>query len=278
MMLNFYDTILNDNIVPETYEVDANFENDKFLVASPGTHYELDYNPIGEDVIGYTNYLRSNYINTSLHVILALIGTDMLENNENVKETFRDTFGTNQDIITTTVNRYFNLLNFNIQKTIVDKSLKNYDSVESINNFVLNEIQAGRPEYAGYGQHTIIIYGYTNDKFIYHNGYINNSANAALWPTTNLEDVKIDFAMSIHFTTQHNCSYHYYNTTNGNGYCLCGLYIHKNHIYNYDYVYNSNNYHKAYCNCGVYTLKLHNYRENLNAEEHCPCGSINPFI
>jgi len=284
MLLNYYDTSLNDNIVEEKYEVNTSFENDMYAVTSPGTLHEESYNPTGQDVAGYMNYLRQHYVNSSLHAKLSLLGTDALEENPSILGTFRETFGTNKTIITETIEKYFDCLsndiNYSYEYYILngdETEKKHIRTVSQINSYIIESIDNGKPVYAGYANHAIIIYGYTNNKFIYQNGYINDSENATVWPTELLDDSKINFVLTLDFNIEEVCSYHYYNITNSNVYCMCGQNYHQ-HKYIYNYEYYTTNYHKAYCVCDEYILQLHNYREDLRVEEDCPCGSDNPFI
>ncbi len=292
MLLNYYDTFLNDNIVEEKYEVDANFndDTDKYSVSSPGTNYEANYEPTDDyDVAGYMNYLRTNYVDSSLHAKLALIGTNSLTSNPSNLGTFRETFGTTKTIINNTINNYFDQLPTSISFTISQKTLPNNatnNDYEELNSFIISCINQGKPVLAGmnngFNGHAVIIYGYNNSKFVYHDGYLNRSEVASMWPTsstilgTNVS--RISYAMSLDFNLEHSCSYHYYNSSNGNSYCYCGQYIHSTHVYTDSYVYYSNNYHKACCHCGEYKLQLHNYRANINVGIDCPCGAENPFI
>lgn len=279
MLLNYYDTYKNDNIVEEKYEVDAKFTSDKFAVPSPGTKNELNYNPADNDVAGYINYLRNYYVNSSLHAKLALIGINALTSNPSNLSSFMDTFGTTDDIITNTINTYFNMLPNNISYSVTKKSFASGNSVAEINSFIKTSINNGKPVYAGYGNHAIIIYGCSENNFVYHNGYVNDSNRSATLPDENpkILDRKINFAMTLDFNESHVCSHHYFNINTGDAYCYCGTQIHKEHVYCSRYVYYSNNQHKAYCSCGIYILDLHNFRKDFTIEDDCPCGAPNPF-
>ena len=276
MMLNFYDTTLNDNIVDEKYEVNAEYETNYFSVPSPGTRYETDYNPVGEDVAGYMNYLRNNYINTSLHAKLALLGTNALTSNPSNLTTFRDTFGTTKTKIENTIESYFDALPNNISYEINEITYLE-DNEADIKNFIIEELELGRPVFAARGDHAIIIYGYTFSNFTYHKGYLNMCESNANWPNGVENEEKIYYALSLEITAPHVCSYHYSDNV-GYGHCLCGSDIHEDHIYNNSYAYYSSNHHKAFCFCGAYRLELHNYRLDMRVEEDCACGSANPFI
>lgn len=278
MLLNYYDTYSNDNIVEEKYEVDAEFTTNMYDVPSPGTKHELNYNPEGNDVEGYINYLRNNYVDSSLHAKLALIGINALTTTPTNLTSFNDTFGTNNAKIIQTLNLYFNMLPTQINYSITKKELALGDSMEDIKIFIMDSINNGKPVFVGHGHHAIIVYGYTQNHFIYHDGYVNRSNMVKKWPKDDgLFDDKINFALTLDFNVNHVCSHHYFNTNTGNAYCLCGTQIHKHHVYCSRYEYYSNNQHKVYCSCGIYKLDLHNFRRNFTVEDDCPCGAPNPF-
>ena len=270
MLLDYYDTFLNDNIVAEKYDVYGNSSS------SPGTLYELDSGLPTNSVGSYYNYLRNNYKNSSLHAYLILLHKNALYYNPfPLASTYAKEFGTKQAQLAGLATNYLTNLGMQNSCSVVyygsqsNPGPNEYSKTQVI-SFIINEIDNGYPVVCGFNGHARIVYGYTDDyKFIMHNGY-TNLTNEEFYIGSDgmgINTSEIGF-VSLHFNYSHSHSYNYINS-NSLHYCYCGDHIHD---YTSNYVYHSSNYHKSYCPCGAYILELHSYRINIH-NENCICGS-----
>ena len=146
------------------------------------------------------------------------------------------------------------------------------DQAEDIHNFIVSEIDAGRPVIAGFAGHARVIYGYDDNRYYIHDGYVGHVEVEFVHDGNGFFYQSGDFAaISIQFeSTAHVHSYNYFDDDVGNYYCACGTYKHI-HDYTDHYVYLSSNYHLSYCECGAHITELHSYRINLH-NNPCVCG------
>ncbi len=267
MLLCYYDTYYNPNIVSDSYTAYGNNS------ISPGTNIEPASNTT--NIFDYYDFLR-NHKDTCLHSYLVLKGKGaLLSNPQSVAANFQYEFGTSESIITSLANSYLgdlNISNYTINSISKPEGL-DMDQAEEIHDFIISEINAGRPVFAGYNNHAQIIYGYDDTKYYVHKGYVGQE-QSTYSHGRGLSYSTQDFAaISIHFeSSPHVHSYNYFDDGVGNYYCACGTYkpVHV-HDYTDHYVYFSSNYHLSYCACGAHITELHSYRINLH-NNPCVCG------
>lgn len=316
MVLNYYDTIVNGNIVESKFQVNTNYSSLKLnysSVDSPGTYYIPHSNDLYpdmvndsfEDVYGYFNYLRlftdyGNYHQKSLHAYLTLLGTDsVVSNNTNLSATsFKDAIYTNKDILKETINKYFRnlptIFNYTIQQKYysnTDPYNRNVNAAVDVFDFIMSEIDQGRPVIVGFNNHARVAYDYVytgmDYQLITHEGYLNkySFSNAELKRNTIASETFRDArgyiaatSLVLDESTVDNPGYNYHSTLYGDDNSYNGLYInHFTHIYDYRYTNYSNNYHKTYCKCNLSELEMHDYRlDPFYQGSHCQCGEENP--
>ena len=269
MLLNYYDTYLNDDIVPENFEVIGNFSDN-----SPGTVFEANSGLPYDSVADYYNYLRDNYINTSLHAYLILLKRNALTSNPNsLESTYLDEFGTNTQDLYDLACTYLNLRNISLNSIVCKTSVNTQWTATDVYNEIKDEIDYGYPVICGYDGHARIAYGYSNEtqKLYVHEGYRNMDNK------TRLDDLVLDLSnhhlsyFSFHFNLSHVHSYHFSNPC-VNHICPCGAYIHVSHVYGYDFAPYNANRHISYCWCGDYILERHDYLLNI-FDNPCRCGA-----
>ena len=268
MLFTYYDTYLNDSIVPESYDVCGDSSS------SPGTLYEDNSGLPNNSVAGYYSYLRNNYLNSSLHAYFILLNMGAIEANPSpMQSTYLEEFGTTQPVLAALASNYLNLRNLSTSCTVFSKSTVDpNETKQTIIASIENEIDNGYPVVCGFDGHARVVYGYSDThKFYYHNGYLGQSSSSKLIGSdgSGLQNDSIGF-VSLHFSLSHSHAFNYV-TSDGTHYCRCGAYPHV-HDYTYNYVYVNTNYHWSYCSCGAHIQQRHTYRINLN-HEYCPCGS-----
>ena len=234
MMLLYYDTFVNDNIVPEQYEVKSNTKNN-----SPGSlNDQYLYNS------SYSSY--EEYINTykdiSLHAKLLYLNNI---NNENKG------FILSVNSYETLLNLYFSEIGFieyiDYNIISVHKNDCNIEEfiINNINNgdIVLTSIEeredADNPNSLAIGSHSLIAYEYTDETIYMNYGYRSGTVN------TSREDLSVvnsnnevrqyneyTRAMTINFNLNHVHSDNYKITNNSLEHrivCPCGYNEYENH-------------------------------------------------
>lgn len=315
MVLNYYDTFLNGNIVDSIYEKKAEYSSVKLSlldIESPGTLYEPDYKTLyGKELdenntSSYLNYLRrfteyGDYPEKSLHSYLVLLGTNNLsKNNSSINnKTITEVVYTNEDTLKYTIDEYFKNRGFSykiVQKqySTTDSSYNlNANSVRDVIEFAVSEISEGRPVIMGSDKHARVAYafeqsmGANNYALITHEGYLNQTAAKKSFLRTDVTDAEISrdakgyiSATSIVFddSVEFNPGYNYHSTHFNDDNTHQEKYTnHNDHAYDYSYVNYSNNQHKSLCKCQKYKLELHDYRKSLLFNDPtCRCGAANP--
>ena len=272
ILLNYYDTTLNDNIVPENFEVMG------ISSSSSGTVYEADTGNPSLTVAEYYNYLRNNYKNTSLHAQLILKHKGALYSNPpSMGSTFLQEFGSNDGYMANLASSYLADLGISSHCTIVAGYTNTLSEYDDIWDDICYEIIHGRPVLVGFNNHAVVAYDCTTTSLTYHNGYKVSSAHPNLTSTKYLTTLKNENTLStkrfgyvsLQFDYSHSHSFHYYDS-NGD-YCICGA--RHSHSYSYDYVDYNAVYHKSYCICGDYILEKHDYLiPGQTWLQYCSCG------
>lgn len=233
MILSYYDSIINDNVIEESYDVEE-------------TKYFSSYSSINTN-----SYAESPGIDNTFHADIIALGR---ENGYTASDEFSisltkmddllDDYFEDRDISITThnTNIFTNKINFCkeainsdnpviIQITGTDTSLDPRD---------LN--------------HAVVGYGY-DDSGIYVNfGWTGTYNNV------NINNYSIPRAFYMELNEEHHCSNNYLWNNNGcsGTVCSCGIKIcnHERKVfYNYNYTY-----HREQCAaCGTYNLERHNF-------------------
>ena len=275
MLLNYYDNVINDNIVPECFEVNTRYNTpqlDYDNVESPGTRRELDSGVSDFDTRGYISYLKTFYQDTSLHTRLVLIGTNSLkETSRTLSSNFQTVFGTTTPIIIDTINKYFEYINAGIKYSISSIEKYKNEEYQECFDFIDEKLYEGKPVIACFGGHARIIYGHSPTKYLMHEGMIDQTDK-----TINYGDfgtkIRMDkFAViSLDIEGKGPKAYHYHSNYYNDDNAYDKSFInHNNHLYTHHYDYSDiNNFkHKAYCKCGLSKLESHCYISNFKYDE-----------
>ena len=275
MMLSYYDTFLNDDIIPEEYDVIS-------VGSTTDIYSRLDSPGIMKDVITDPNNPQNGFYGRdltpeeyleeviemsgqSLHSKLIYIGylLGLYDMDASENEYYCGTYVT--DIMDVLDYYFINVTNFNeIKYEIEDCSVS---SSEEVRNYTIQKIQEGYPVYLSIGNensnHAVIAYDYDEDTdSIYcHMGHNGTSTHV----TPESEDYYIyNIAFVIEWELPHEHSNNYCVISNENNsisyYCYddpnLSILSHTC-FYNYSYEMNSLNNHKAKCICGNFILQSH---------------------
>lgn len=271
MLLSYYDSFLNDSIIPETYDVN-NVEiatipfNSRS--ESPGTLCEVisdNFNYMDDTL--YNNFVYSQR-NISLHCKLLLM-------NNYVRGT---SYSTRFNLLNNFLSNISNLSNYAIdginKEAYFDGSypllIRQYES-DSVKQYVLQNVQNNIPVLVSVtnanntSHHAIIVYGYDSDSssFIANMGW--GYGNSRTYLSSNSFYSLFKTAMVVNFNLNHSHSNNYVfrcpsNNNSDNFYvCHCGYSTHTQHHYTCFYTAVSSVKHRGRCCCGAYssTQELH---------------------
>lgn len=297
MLLSYYDTYLNDNIIDNTFDVPSILSSLDLSDAhsSPGIRREND-SLIGGSLSSdsmisalssqdYWNQLiENNYLNY-FHLYLIKLAESEFDMYHDIFVTLEE----NEIIYQTGYPCACTLL---MQKELIEHYLYNVKGLEGqvsveyantdVRNFTINKIKNGQPVILFLGSetgfHLVVAYDLndngtedTSDDEIYaHYGWseykthINIDTDEFPWLVS---------ALALDFNLEHSCSYNY--TYNGEAYCSCFLMCNPDHEYHYTF-FNSL-YHTGECiHCGHETAQLQHMWEDYSARYwSCrDCGHI----
>lgn len=271
MLLSYYDTFLNDTIIPEQYDV-ATVESKSSilrLAKSPGTRKEL---PSEDDVKNAFTY--SSFINdqkdSSLHAKLISIGMSKLYYNYlNADSPAAVSFGGIVNIL----NSYLtDIAGLESSDYSIDKIYPSYwflsndqkqEASNNVRNFTIEKVKNGIPVMLylrnNESGHIVIAYDYDeNSDVIYcHFGWGSDATHVN--PETIIEDLGLEdqfgtnfniyrAALAINFNIEHSHSSNYVDTE-GNTYCSCYFSCHPEHVCTYALCEDDDSKHVYTCNC-----------------------------
>ncbi len=295
MLLSYYDSFLDDNIIPEQYDISSNGYDGDIITRrnSPGILRDIIANPNFPGNSSYGYYLNANeyysYINSiaeiSLHAKLIMLGAERgyYDFSDNTNPA-----GTNFRIRYNILNDYFqNILGYSTSDYSINYINKesNPNMSNDVRQFTIEKIQNGQPVLLSIGGndggHVVIAYDYDEslDKLYCHFGWGANKTHI----TIESEDfTTYKTALSINFNFQHTHSNNYGITTINNNIPTTSYYCYDNdlltliiHNYTYDYVNMSSSNHIAFCKCGKSELQAHNFISNVC--EKCGCIHTHQF-
>ena len=251
MLLTYFDTAWDDNIVPENYEANSILTcyDVTTCSSSPGTNREANCPseclPFIEEVGGievtnyslYKSWLYNNYYNSSLHAKLII---------DNTGSSPYSGPGVGPSTFGAAFSAYFNELNFNSYTYIRSPIGATSDQVKQ---WVIDQIENyDRPVILGRPGHVTVAYDYDiiSDKVYVHNGWLG-STHAEF-------DSQFDDAHTLVFSGNHNHSNNYsyldYYV------CGCGFSFH-NHDFTAGYSQYTNELHYKLCSCGYQETEPH---------------------
>ena len=264
MLLSYYDTYWDDNIIPENYDMISLLSTNELElnVESPGIYTEnssLVWNSMST-----ANYYQviEQYSNAHLHLKLIQMGKEKFGQYK-----FDDPDSPcalyHYQLIDLMDYYLYDYMNF-------DETKINYTSTSSnVRQFVINNIKAGKPVLVRMGSttiseigHAFILYDYdeTNDELYGHwgwklGGYKFEHIKLSTTPYNDFWDATV-----LNVNVDHNCSNNYKYSNEYDfleTFCPCAHSIHEEyvtpHTHSYTMQYYNYKWHKLTCECGQTT-------------------------
>ena len=280
MLLSYYDTYLDDSIIPEAYDAPSLGYGTDMVErrSSPGIQKDFisDSNEMKGAEYGFNlnpeEYFSaiSNKASSSLHARLIQIGASLgyydFDNNETPCSL---TFEQEVQVASSYLTNYLGLIE-NVDFEIRFLGSPENSQYKTVKDFVIGEIQYGYPavvNLAGFNspKHAAIAYDYDEvSKLIYCNMGWNPSTTHK---TPEYYKMPIcQSAFSIHFNREHSHTANYGVITVKDGipetsyhcYDDCGISTYHNsgaHEYTASFEAYDAGRHKAFCRCGAYALR-----------------------
>lgn len=227
-LLSYYDSYLNDNIIPEQYDVIASGEDSNFTEQnnSPG----ILNDPISDaSTISSTEYFEaiSSLSDISLHAKLITIGESMgyYDYNDFQKECL--TTNSQRENVLSSYLREMGITGYTISSAS-DLTVPYNPTHQQVVDFVKENIDAGYPVLLAAKEsdttsigHAMICYDYNGSTFYGNNGWTGTANNTHMSITSRYE--VFTNAMVLKFNIEHEHSYNYEVVKNGvkTQYCYC---------------------------------------------------------
>lgn len=262
LILTYYDSALNDNIVPEIYDKPSVDEDYNVISRrnSPGTNQDI-IDLTDNEIDQLTSQEYYNYVvemsSYSLHSKLLLISESLgyygphrfagsdYPSRKQILQTYLSTVGQT---------------NYVFYESPGSTSL-------DVKTFTINQILQGRPVLLSigndYGGHACVAYDYdsTSDSVYCHMGW--GADKTRVTPESQGYN-EYWSAISIQFNVSHSHSMNYGVCIGGvtNYYCYDSRHIHTIHNHSYSYSNITSSKHTYTCNCGICVEEEHNWVEN----------------
>lgn len=272
MLLSYYDTYLNDLIIPENFdEVSFGVETDMVERRnSPGVNKDFIFETINGSLVFGDNLSNQEFLS---HIINNK-NSQFICNLMNIGYEL-GYYKSNSDMPCLTynferiniLNNYLTGLGFLNSRDFYIDSFLGIDS--DVRNYIINKISIGQPVLASVGSyeseygHVVIAYDYisSNNTILCHDGLSQDHTRLAI------EDFGYNYftnAMVVNFNIPHSHTNNYCVNINGDYHYYCydschiSTYVNsKQHNYTYSYLNNSQTHHKAFCDCGNFVLRPH---------------------
>lgn len=315
MLLSYYDSYWNDNIILEAYDSGVNLisNNDMgYYIDAPGiidnsvfsyskNVEELSKKEKDSEIRNFINQVISNKENSFFGLLLSYA----ISNGYYSTKSLIDDLGVNYKIMTSTLNSYIEnnlLLNENV--TLISSNAE-VDKVSTnvIRNKIIEKLKEGEPVIVGgngYNDldtngiqskdektigHVCIAYDYDEENdIIYGNlgwgiGSIIRHNKKYYAHHMNLDDYfNLGFKDYFYFDLKnisHSHSNNYFNESTNDYMCSCKL---KSHVHNYKYLSKDENQHYKKCICySSNILENHYFASSYvrNGNEYTLCGGCN---
>lgn len=306
MLLSYYDSYLNDGIIPENYDKSVALSENKLTVnaQSPGVLSEpLSWFPNDLKITNdwYLENIIKKHYDTSFH--LKLIDFRIKYNEDIEDDGFHFIYNTDLEIgapvyrdrmdefLSDCIYEYLGRSSSEISYSLINS----YDGAteEVIRNFVVTNVKNGNPVFLGMqgnnvGGHAFIAYDYDeqNDELYGHLGFTEEgySYEHVKVSTTGYNIYLCAFTLNVNLP--HVCSNNYvYTDYNGvvTTHCPCELSIHPNHVHSYldKPIKIDETNHNEYCSkCGEPITSSHSYtnkyvyKNKTNHNAYCACGAM----
>lgn len=269
MLLTYYDSYWDDNVVPEKYDKNAYLDNymTYSYSSSPGSNEVSIENADNISDEQYINTLVNNYSNYSLHAKLVSIGKNLgygLNTTPTIVYNVLTNFLDHNDRISINdwvINKYSN---DNYKTKVPGQEITYSDMMfNSIKDYLKLEIPVlvsiRGEENIG---HVVIAYDYDDDNnIIYANFGWRNSYNKLHSNIFSYGYEYIRGYIALGPLLPHSHSNNY--IVNGVAVCSCAL---PNHKHEYAYKSNNSTTHAVNCYCGYSSTKNHNFKSGLGVE------------
>lgn len=274
MLLSYYDTYLDDSIIPEKYDcvsqgTDSNMNSRK---NSPGIYND---NILFGQLLSNKSYLNemqikaNNESKPSLHAKLITIGASL------GFYQYDDMFpcGTtlsNRNKILQAYLKEIKGLQVGIDYS-VDFIISDSDS-NAVEDFIKEHVKQSYPVLVGAdnsndksSSHAFIAYHLENDDLYGNMGWTNSSKYSFYKISNKFNRYHSAMVLKFNFNHSHNNNYVVKNQDGTKTYCYCShdTVTYKKTYHNFDFRYEKvdNNNHIAYCSCYDARTELHNYSE-----------------
>ena len=245
MILSYYDTFLNDNIIAETYDVEVSHEFSSY------------------DLISLGNYTNSPGVDNNFHQYFTQLGVNNgYSNGENYEMNF-----SNLDALMTD---YFELkgLSVTTDETALLEDKINFCKTAINNNFPVVVRITGTDSSINSEdlKHAVVAYGYDESGIYAHFGWKNN-----LLYNVNINNYTISHAVYFIVNESHVCSDNYEWSANGctGTVCPCGIKTCNHETLNFEYRTSSD--HIVSCNaCNYSYIAEHDdlVYESMSSTQH----------
>ena len=266
MLLSYYDTYLNDSIMPEQYDsVSVGVQTDMTARRnSPGIRRDEIANATSLSATAYYNQI-SALASTHLHAKLIQITNQLgYYNFGNNSSPFYSTYGARESI----TQQYLSSV------AMINSSSYSLSYVTTgVRQFVIENIESDKPVFLSVSKngvlHDIVAYDYdeATDSIYCHFGL--DSARTHVTPESQ-GYTTYTYAMVLDFNLSHSHSNNYAVSTVENGTTVTNYYCYDSTaIYTYAHSHDYGNYyitnglknHKSYCDCGGFILEPHVVRK-----------------
>lgn len=266
MLLTYYDTFTNDNIVPEAYDVISSGDTAQAVISnSPGSVFEA-----------LSTSSNSAYSSAILNKKDTNLMTRLIY--EEYKATGSWDFSTHINSFQTILNGFFSS-NSSLKPTVTYQ----FGSDSTIRSLAISKINQGIPVVLTIKRdptqtpngsddyHSVVAYDYnTTDGIIAHFGWGASTTHSSL---VSQSYVNIDGIAYLDFDLDHVHSNNYKVGTTY--YCPDGTDPYA-HVHSFTYRIRNSNQHTAICDCGYTSIQLHTFRL-IPGEPMCfQCGMSNP--
>ena len=237
MLLSYWDTYWNDNIVAEQYEIEAELESAQITtsVESPGAIREPEN--IADESLTAEEYYQKITENSNIYLHLRLMQIGQVEYQLYDFTSDEAPAGLDDEEYAKIMNHYLYKDRRFSQGTIGFDTFKSYDS-EEVRQYAIYMLKQGVPVKLGVqgpsGRHAVIAYDYDeeNDTIYVHSGLKNDEGSAMTHVTINdigYNIYKNVMAIVLYDGFLHDCSNNYYYANENNEvttYCPCSLEMH----------------------------------------------------
>lgn len=285
MLLSYYDTYINDSIIPDSYDIEGEGISNNLIAwrDSPGVLKDIIDNGYSLTASDYYNIIK-NQSGYSFHAKLITIGHGWGYYNYFSDNPAGTTFGMIMAVLESYLKLYRGYNNTEYSLDYAYELIASEDN--SVRDFVIENIQSGKPVLLGVQGikannekegHVVIAYDYDEitDQIYCHFGWGADKTHI----TPESEGLTLyKAALALDFYLPYSHAYNYIENkgqSNEKSYCSCDFFCHPEHICRH-YTEYDNNYHKYMCGCSE-ELFEHNlscsYFDDFNHIKSCAdCG------